>query len=302
MEEYPLVSVITINFNGLKDTKELLESLKDIDYPNIEIILTDNGSDQKPDGLQKEFPKLILIKNDKNLGFAAANNIGIKQANGKYILIINNDVIVKPDFLEPLMLSLKRNKNIGIVSPKIYYHHSPQTIQYAGFTNINSISIRNKSIGFNEPETGKYDEERETFYAHGAAFLFKSELIKKVGMMSEVFFLYYEEMDWCKQVRDQGYQINYVPQSVVYHKDSATTGTNSPFKTYYLNRGRLIYMLRNVKYPLLILSTLYQIFFAFPKNLMALLIQKKRDHARAYRNAFGWFIKHFLDKKVKADS
>ncbi len=300
MKVLPLVSIITVNFNRQNDTVELLESLKNISYTNTEIILVDNGSDQPPDLIKNEYPKVTLIKNETNLGFAAANNIGIRHAKGEFILLVNNDVIVTPNFLEPLVLKLVQNRNTGMVSPKIYYHENKQMIQYAGFTDINSISIRNKGIGFNELEAGKYDHERLTFYAHGAAFLFKSKLIEEVGLMSEIFFLYYEEMDWCKRVRNHGYEIFYIPQSIIYHKDSVTSGSDSPLKTYYLNRGRLIYMLRNVKFPLLIISSFYQLLFAFPKNYLSFLLKRQWKQAKAYRNAFGWFMKHIVDKKVKA--
>ncbi|PKP35263.1 MAG: hypothetical protein CVU00_03120 [Bacteroidetes bacterium HGW-Bacteroidetes-17] len=298
MDNTPLVSIITVNYNRLQDTIELLESLGKIYYSNIELILIDNGSDDDLNLLERKFSNLKLIKNKKNLGFAAANNIGIKLAKGKYILLINNDVIVTPEFLTYLVQKLEQDQSIGIVSPKIYYYYKPNMIQYAGFTDINPITIRNKGIGFNELESGKYDEEKETYYAHGAAFLFRTELIKKIGFMSEIFFLYYEEMDWCKRVRNNGYKIYYIPRSIIYHKDSATTGADSPMKSYYLNRGRLIYMRRNVKFPLLILSSLYQVLFAFPKNYLRLLVQKKWTHAQAYKNAFIWFYRHFFFKNI----
>ena len=299
--KHPLVSIITVNFNRLQDTSELLSSLENIQYPNTEIILVDNGSKEDPSILQSKFPKLKILLNSENLGFAAANNLGIKNAKGKYLFLVNNDVIVTPDFLQPLVNKLENNNDIGIVSPKIYYHSKPQMIQYAGFTDIHPITIRNQGIGFNENEKGQYDEEKATFYAHGAAFLFRNQLIIEVGFLSERFFLYYEEMDWCKQVRNHNYQIYYIPKSIVYHKDSVTTGSDSPLKTYYLSRGRLIYMLRNVKFPLLIISSLYQILFAFPKNYLAFILRNERLQAKAYREAYAWFLWNFFNKKIRTD-
>ena len=188
MKKPPLVSIITINFNRLLDTVELINSIQKINYSNTELILVDNGSDECLDLIQYKFQDVTLIKNEKNLGFAAANNIGIRRAKGKYILLINNDVIVTRDFLEPLVQKLELDEQVGIVSPKIYYHGLPQIIQYAGFTDIHPITIRNKGIGFNEPESRKYDVEKETCYAHGAAFLFRSKIIEKAGYMNEIFF------------------------------------------------------------------------------------------------------------------
>lgn len=300
MQSFPLVSIITVNFNRIYHTIELFDSLQIISYSNVEFILVDNGSDEDLNLIQKKFPTLLLIKNSKNLGFATAINIGIRKAKGEYILVLNNDVIVTPNFLEPLVQKLEQHKKTGIVSPKIYFHSSPDTIQYAGFTDIHPITIRNRGIGFDESGLGKYDTEKATFYAHGAAFLFRSSLLKTVGLMSDIFFLYYEEMDWCKRVRNHGFEIFYIPQSVIYHKDSVTTGIDTALKTYYLNRGRLIYMRRNIKFPLLIISSLYQLLVAFPKNYISFLIQKKWKNARAYRSAFGWFLKHFFDKNIQA--
>ncbi len=298
-KKQPLVSIITVNYNRIEDTSELLFSLKKIKYSNTEIILVDNGSKEDPSVLQSKFPHLKIYLNKQNLGFAAANNLGIKNAKGEYIFLVNNDVIVTPSFLQPLIDKLENDRTVGIVSPKIYYHSEPNRLQYAGFTDIHPISIRNQGIGFDEADHGQYDKEKETFYAHGAAFLFRKSLINEVGYLSEKFFLYYEEMDWCKQVRNHDYKIFYIPQSVVYHKDSVTTGSDSPLKTFYLTRGRLIYMIRNVELPLLLISTLYQLIFAFPKNYLAFLLAKKRPQAKAYREAYAWFLWNFFNKNIR---
>lgn len=301
--DIPLVSIIIVNFNRVQDTIELLNSIKEISYQHIECIVVDNGSTEGDiDQISIKFPSTILIKNNVNLGFAAANNIGINSAKGKYLLLLNNDIIVSPDFLQPLVDKFDKSDGIGIVSPKIYYHDKPDILQYAGYTEINSITIRNKGIGFNEIDTGLYNSDAETYFSHGAAFMFPEKIINQTGLMSEAFFLYYEELDWCKRVRNLGYKIFYVHNSVVYHKDSKTIGTDSPFKTYYLHRGRLIYMRRNIKFPLLILSTVYQLFLAFPKNLLQFILQKKSAHAKAYTKAFAWFIIHFFDRSISSNN
>lgn len=298
----PLVSIITVNYNHSEDTIELLDSIKKITYPNIECIVLDNGSEiDNPDIIKRKYPEINFIKNKKNIGFAAANNIGIMHANGEYILLINNDMVVSDDFLSPLLKTLQKNPEIGVVCPKIYFYDEPRNIQYAGYTEINPFTIRNIAIGYNEPDKGQYDKDSITAFAHGGAIMFPTKLLNNVGKMSEYFFLYYEDIDWCKRVRYAGYKICYVHNSVVYHKDGATTGSNSPLKTYYINRGRLIYMRRHIRFPLIIVSMLYIFLFAFPKNILVFIIKKEFLQCKAYLSAFGWFIRHIFDKDMTLD-
>lgn len=297
--QYPLVSIVTVNYNHSSDTIEFLESIENSNYKNIEIIVIDNGSEPGDAELIKErFKDISLYRIEKNIGFAPANNIGIKHTKGEYILSINNDMVVEKDFLFPLLKTLQENVDIGVVCPKIYFYDEPRNIQSTGYTEINPFTIRNKSIGYNEADKGQYNKDQITAFAHGGVCMFSAKLIKEVGLMSELFFLYYEDMDWCKRVRYAAYKICYVHNSVVYHKDSVTTGANSPYKTYYINRGRLIYMRRHIKFPLIILSILYIFLIALPKNLFFFMIKKEFDQMKAIIRAFAWFLRHLFDKSM----
>ena len=209
------ISIITINYNGLNDTCTLIETIPDND--KLEVIVVDNASqNQEEDIISKRFPQVKVIKSNKNLGFAGGNNLGIKAAQGKYLFFINNDTILKEFNVQSLIKRLE-----------------------------SSITVRNQAIGFGEEDHGQYNTAHPTPYAHGAAMLIKKEAIHQVGLMPECFFLYYEELDWSMMFTRTGYQIWYEPLCTIYHKESQATGQNSPLRTYYIVRNRLLLVKRN---------------------------------------------------------
>jgi len=130
-----------------------------------------------------------------------------------------------------LLKKLEKNPKIGAVSPKIKFFYQPDTLQYAGTTPMNNITMRNFAIGYKEKDKGQYDSDRETAYAHGAAMMVPMQVIKEVGLMSYIFFLYYEEADWCARIANKGYSMYYVHNSYVLHKESITTGKLSALKS-----------------------------------------------------------------------
>ncbi len=243
--EYRL-SIITINFNGLKDTCELIESIPF--NSNMEVIVVDNASkEDEASTISEKYPHVKVIRSPRNLGFAGGNNLGIKEAKGKYILLINNDTYFKEYNIAPLIERLESSDKIGIVCPKLRFAWGHNPIQFAGYTPLSPITVRNQAIGFDEEDKGQYDIPHPTPYAHGAAILIKREAINKVGLMPECFFLYYEELDWSMMFTRAGYEIWYDPACTVYHKESQTTGQNSPLRTYYITRNRLLLVRRNYK-------------------------------------------------------
>ncbi len=298
-DHYPLISIVTVNFNQAHVTCEFIESLNKITYPNIEIIVVDNFSEEDDAIIiKRKYPNIVFVESPINYGFAAGNNYGIMRAKGEYILLLNNDTVVTESFIEPLLDKLERNPGIGAVSSKIRFFHTPDTLQYAGFTEMNPLTIRNFSIGFNEKDKGQYDKDRETAFAHGAAMMLPMRVVKKIGMMSYIFFLYYEEADWCARIKAAGYKIYYVHNSLVYHRESISTGKHSPVKIYYLNRNRIIYMRRNINGKAFYVSLLYLLFVAIPKNTFKFLIKGKFKLFHAYYRAIGWNIKNLWNKEV----
>jgi GT2 family glycosyltransferase len=205
---------------------------------------------------------------------------------------------VEPGFIEPLVKKLEDNPEIGIVSPKIRYFSNPDKIQYAGFTSINPFTIRNFSVGFNETDQGQYDKDSITNYAFGAAMMLPVHTAKEVGLMADIFFLYYEELDWIQRIKDAGYQVWYIHNSLVYHKDSISTGSMSPLKIYYLSRNRILYMRRNIKGWTSVISFFYQLFIAIPKNAGLFLLKGQFGLFSAYIRALGWHIKTMFNKDI----
>lgn len=294
IKQNPLVSIITINYNQIEVTMDLLGSLRKINYREIEIIVVDNASPVgNPDTLKEAYPEIQLIKSKKNLGFAGGNNLGIRQANGKYLFFINNDTIVPENIIEPLVDRLEKSPEIGMISPKIKFHWNPELVQYAGYTKMNPFTIRNFSIGYHEPDGPKFDKPGETESIHGAAMMVPREVIRKAGLMPEIYFLYYEEQDWVQMIKRAGYKIFYEPKSYILHKESVSTGKNSPLKTYYIARNRLVYTRRNYSGLNLFISILYQFFIAAPKNILLYLATLKTQHFKAYWRALGWNLVHY---------
>lgn len=229
--------------------------------------------------------------NDTNLGFAGGNNAGMAIAKGDYFLIINNDTEVTENLLESLLEPFK-DKSIGVVSPKIKYFFHPDIIQYAGFTEINPITGRNKTIGDKEKDLGQHDAPYFTSYAHGAAMFLKKEVVEKTGMFAEVFFLYYEELDWSARIQRAGYRIYYQPEAVVFHKESMSTGKNSTLKTYYLTRNRILFLRRNIKGLSQFIWPFFFILISVPKQLLSFFIKGEMDHVKAFWKALMWNTQH----------
>ena len=298
--QYPLVSIITVNYNQSAVTCELLASLRKISYPNVEIIVVDNNSpNDYPDKIKGLYPEITLIKSDKNFGFAGGNNIGIKSSSGEYLLFINNDIEVSPDFLEPLVSAFLTNPKIGAVSAMIKFYYQNNIIQYAGYTKLNPYTVRNKLIGLNQNDTGQFDQQVKTAYAHGAGMMVSRKVIQEVGMMPEVYFLYYEEIDWSERINKKGYEIHFVPKSVIFHKESISTGKNSPLKSYYFVRNRLIFTRRNVKGIKKIISLAFQIFISTPKMIIVHLLRGEFKNSNACLKGLMWNFRHSTKKQIQ---
>jgi len=285
------VSVITINYNGLKDTCELMESLP-LDDASVEVIVVDNASKQdEASVIAQRYPQVKVIRSNENLGFAGGNNLGIQAATGKYLFFINNDTLLPSASFQPLIKRLESSPNIGIVCPKIRFAWGNKPIQYAGYTPLSRISMRNRSIGFGEDDHGQYNTAHTTPYAHGAAMMVKREAINQAGMMPTCFFLYYEELDWSMMMRRAGYEIWYEPAFTIYHKESQSTGQNSPLRTYYITRNRLLFVRRNNHAITKVLSYMYLTTIVAVKDVLKSLLQGRTDLAAAVIKGIIHFIK-----------
>lgn len=289
--ETPLVSIITVNYNNAGVTSELLASLRSISYPSLEVIVVDNGSDENPTAaLAKEMPAAKIILSKENLGFSGGNNLGINAATGEFLFLVNNDTEFTEGLIEGLLEIFRQYPDAGMASPKIHYFFHKGTIQYAGYNAVDGFTGRNTMVGSREIDRGQYDAVAETSYAHGAAMMISRKALEKVGLMPEIYFLYYEELDWSEQFKRQGFKIYYQYKSLIYHKESMTTGKNSPMKTYYITRNRLLFMRRNVNTPTRIIFMCYFTFFAIPKNTLRYIMKRETAHLKAFWQGIFWNI------------
>jgi GT2 family glycosyltransferase len=247
MEKEPLVFIITINWNGYEDTLECIRSLSKLTYKNYKIVVVDNGS-KKKEGLKlkRNFPEISMIQNYKNVGFSKANNQGIKLAlnkNAKYILLLNNDTVVNPDFLSILISYAEKNTFQGILSPKILVYKS-QTIWAVG-GRLNKYTSIPTMIGQGD-SSSNFKKVIEPDYAPGCAMLINKLIIKKLGLLDEKYFAYYEDTDYSYRAKKMGFGIKIIPNSIVWHKVSKSTKNKSVIRigetqSYLLARNGILF-------------------------------------------------------------
>lgn len=250
------VFIIVLNFNGKKDTLECLQSLK-----KSEVIVVDNGStDGSVRAIRDKFPEIKILENKKNLGFAKGNNVGIRYAlnqGADYIILLNNDTIVEINTLVRLIEVASSNNRIGILGPKIYFakgfefhqgrykkNELGKVIWYAGGL-IDWRNVLGVHRGVDEVDEGQYDKQEEVEFVSGCCMFIKREVFKKIGLLDERFFLYFEDLDFCLRAKKVGFRIVYVPEAVIWHKNAATVGgSGSDRQRYHYRRSRLIFGLR----------------------------------------------------------
>ncbi|MBC8034623.1 MAG: glycosyltransferase family 2 protein [Chitinophagaceae bacterium] len=291
-EKVPLVSIISLNWNTTQVTCDFLRSVTNLNtYSNVEIIIVDNGSKEDPTPFLKAInPNIKVILTGCNLGFSGGNNVGIREAKGDYLFIVNNDTEFTEGLLEGLMDVFDQYPDAGLVSPKFHYFFAKGTIEYAGYNKVNIFTGRNGMIGSGEEDRGQYDEIRETNYAHGGGMMVTKKAIEKAGLLYEPFFLYYEEIDWSEKIKKQGFKIYYQPASLIYHKESMTTGKASPLKTFYLIRNRIWFMRRNIPWPGFLVFMLYFICFTIPKNSLTYILKGQTTHLRSFWKGVMWHL------------
>ena len=221
----------------------MLKSLEALTYPRWEVIVVDNASPQYSSKyLTAQFPFIIHITSPVNTGYAGGNNIALRFAKGEYALLLNNDTIVTPDLLTTLVGYLQDHPECGIACPKIKYFNEPDTIQYAGAIGLHPLTSRSYDIGLKQKDTGQFNESRKTDLPNGAAMMVPMKLVRELGQMSEIYFLYYEELDWAARFLRAGKETHYVGTAEIYHKESVSTGIRSPYIKPTIFSATAIYM------------------------------------------------------------
>lgn len=262
-----MVEIVIVNYNGKKDTLECLVSLMKLetDGEKIEILVVDNGSvDGSVAAIKKEFPKVEILENQENLGFAEGNNVGIREAlegGADYVMLLNNDTLVEKDCLRELLKAGEKDKKIGVLCPKIYF--SPgfefhkkrykdkergKVFWYAG-GKIDWQNILGIHEGVDEVDYGQYDKQEQIEFATGCAMLVKREVFEKVGLLDRRFFLYLEDLDFSIRVKKAGFKLLFVPKAIVWHKNLGTTRKKGQaLQAYYYTRNRLLFSLKHADF------------------------------------------------------
>ncbi len=289
------VSIITVNYNHSYLTEALLASIASKNtYSQLEIIVVDNASKENPvPAWITKYPTVKFIRSDVNLGFAGGNNLGIKEATGDYLFLINNDTEITTGLIETLVNTLDTHPEVGMVSPKIRYFDQPEMLQYAGFTPMNYYTCRNNCIGQYETDHGQYDTTTgPTGYIHGAAMMVRRTAMEKAGLMAENYFLYYEEMDWVERFKKAGYTIWLNMQALIYHKESVSVGGKSALKEYFMNRNRILFIRRNCGIGTRMIFWPYFISVVATRNILSYMLSKQWSFIPVLLRAIGWNIMH----------
>jgi len=288
----PRVSIITLNLNQAPVTEALLKSLARSSGPSFEVLVVDNNSRAGEAARLEAWndPRVRVIRNGFNAGFTGGNNRGIAEAQGEFVLLLNNDTEVEPDCMQHLVDAFDNDQGLGLASPKIRFHHSPDVLQYAGGRAINPYTGRGSLVGFGERDQGQHDQAGRTHFAHGAAMMIRREVLDRVGLLHDEFFIYYEELDFAERAHRAGIGIGYVPTAVIYHKESLTTGRSSPFKTFYMTRNRILFLRRNVTLPRLAIALAFFGIVSVPTNLFRFVIRRQWDLLRAFTRGIWWHI------------
>lgn len=249
------VAIILLNWNAYHDTVECLYSLEKLSYQNFHVFLVDNDSkDQsyerlRADQLSGAFSiPLTMIQSGGNIGCAGGNNVGMKAAyeqGYEYLWMLNNDTIADQHSLTRLVEEMESDKEIGIVGSKIINMNN-NLVWFAGGS-INQYLGTSKPYGIDQPESEKFNERKEVDFVVGCSMLFRRELIELIGWLDEDYFIYYEDTDWNLKAKKAGMKIVYVPDSLIYHKESSSTKSEelSPHYAYYLMRNGYLFVKRN---------------------------------------------------------
>lgn len=241
---YPKVSIIIVNFNQKQFTLNCLKSLCKISYPNYEVIVVDNNSqDGSVGAIRRMFPKIRQVLNKNNSGYVGGNNAGIRQAKGKYILILNNDTIVTPGFIEPLVQDLESDSNLGIVQSKIFVLDNPEKLDnVASYLTHTGFLFH---VGYLDKDKPEYGEFMDIFAAKGACMMVRKEVLQ-LGAFDKEFWCYFEETDLCWRSWVMGYHVAFEPKSTIYHKMGATSTTmKSAFIHYHSFKNRIRTIIKN---------------------------------------------------------
>lgn len=253
MMELPRVAVVVLNYNGAKILPEFLPSVYNSTYPNLELVLGDNGStDNSYEWVQQNLPAFRIIRNEKNYGFAEGYHRILSQIKDvDYYILLNSDVEVTPNWIEPVIQLMQSDAQIAIAQPKLISYLEKNKFEYAGAAGgyIDKFGYpfcKGRIFDTLENDQSQYDISTEIFWASGAAMFIKADVYHQSGGLDPDYFAHMEEIDLCWRIKNMGYKVFYCNTSTVYHLGGGTLHETNPFKTYLNFRNSLITLRKNL--------------------------------------------------------
>jgi GT2 family glycosyltransferase len=267
----PLVTAIILNWNGLDDTLDCLKSLQSDPYPNLRIIVVDNGSEgDEADALEREFGgSITLIRSETNRGFAGGANLGLRRAledGTDYALLLNNDTVVEPGFLAEMLKAAAFLPDLAAACPRTVFYDRPDMIYSTGGRYSLWTGVA-RQVGRGEPDGDRFSHVEERDYADGVCMLIPRAALDKVGLLDEDYFAYWEETDWCARARALGLRSYYIPGARIRHKAERSQSPDSAYR--YLYRRNALLFVRKRGTPLHLITTFAaQTLFYAPRYLL----------------------------------
>ncbi len=300
-----LVSIVVLNWNGKHFLKDCLETLLKQDYPNFEIIVSDNGStDSSVEFVGRNFPSVRIVENKANLGFSGGNNAGIKAAKGEYVLLLNNDMVFhREDCISELVRAAESDKRIGIVGGMFLWAKEPKRIQNVkgaifpkaipdvSWSKLTSIASGIRDEPFEE-DRGQY---RELIDINAVNGLVRREVFDRIGLYDEKFFFTYDDADFCYRAKQAGYRIVTNPNAKMWHVGAGSVkNSTNPFYVYYSYRGKVRFGLKHFRGLRRVTFIVISI-IALPFLVLRFAVKRRFDLIIPLIKAYGWNLVNFKD-------
>lgn len=306
-KQHPSVAVVILNWNGRYFLEKFLPSVYNSTYPNIRFVVGDNAStDDSVDFVRAQYPQVELIINDKNYGFAGGYNRVLEHVDADYYVLLNSDVEVSPNWIEPIIAYLEAHTDVAVVQPKLRAYHDRDRFEYAGAAGgfIDRFGFpfcRGRIFQEAEVDHGQYNDPQEIFWASGAAFFIRKQCWEEAGGFDEDFFAHMEEIDLCWRLKRLGYKIAYCPDAIVYHVGGGTLASSNPFKTKLNFRNNLWMLQKNLPFWTACWVIFIRLWFDFFALLMFLFTGRSKDALavhQSHKAFFGSFFKTAKKRKV----
>ncbi len=290
-------AVVILNWNGKKMLERFLPSVTLHSTGDTEVIIADNGStDDSLAFVREHYPRLRIIELDKNYGFAGGYNLALEQVEADYYVLLNDDVEVTPNWIEPVIAQMEQHPQTAICQPKLLMYDQRDTFEYAGgaggfIDKYGYPFCRGRMFTTLEQDRGQYDDPCPIFWASGAAMFVRSSVWKELGGLDDDFFAHMEEIDFCWRAKNAGYEVEYCPHSVVYHVGGGTLPKSNPHKTYLNFRNNMALLYKNLPQSRLAWVMVCRVVLDYVAAFKFLMERKPKEFSavvQAHRAFYKW--------------